>query len=310
MDKNQLIAAITQMKKEKNAIILAHYYSDPDIQDICDFLGDSLELARKAAETDADIIVFCGVHFMAETASLLSPEKKVIIPAQEAGCSLADGATAEQLRAWKAEHPGGLVISYVNTTAAVKSETDYCCTSANAQKIVASMPKNTPVVFVPDNNLGTYISKTQKTGEATDLHMWNGCCHVHQKITTEVVLEQLAKYPHAEFLIHPESQCSHSDEVVNHPRCFMSSTSGMFRHVANSTCTQFVLGTEMGTLHKMKKDFPDREFIMMRDDLLCESMKQSTLEATYIALKEERYVVTVSEDIAERAALPVKRMLQ
>ncbi len=310
MNKEQLIAEITRLKEEKNAVILAHFYTIPEIQDICDFIGDSLELARKAAATDADIIVFCGVHFMAETASLLSPDKKVLLPSLEAGCSLADCATGEQLREWKAAHPGGKVVSYVNTTADVKAETDYCCTSANSRTIVAGMPKDTPVVFVPDNNLGTYVSKMQSPEEARDMHFWNGCCHVHEKITAEMVKAKLEEYPDAEFLIHPESKCIHTDEILNHPRVFMYSTSGIIRHVGQSNCKQFVIGTEEGILHKLSTDYPDREYIMMGDGLSCEYMKFSTLESLYLALKEERYEVKVSEDIAERAALPVWRMIR
>ncbi|MEG0519191.1 MAG: quinolinate synthase NadA [Bacteroidales bacterium] len=306
MNKQELIKAIGELKKQKNAIVLAHYYSNPDVQDIADFLGDSLELSKKAATTNANMIVFAGVRFMAETAAVISPDKKVFVPVLGAGCSLADGVTSADLRAWKAANPGGIVVSYVNTTADVKSETDYCCTSANALKVVEHLPKEAKIFFVPDKNLGNYIQKA--TGRKMDIY--DGCCFVHQQITTKMILSRLAQYPQADVLIHPESQCSHDDIILNHPNCYMYSTSGILRHAKESAKKQFIIATENGTLYKLQSDNPDKEFIPVSDCAICKYMKMATLEDVYESLKEEKYLVEISKELREKALLPIRRMME
>lgn len=305
MEKKELIQAIEALKKEKNAIVLAHYYSNPDVQDMADFIGDSLELSRKAATTSAEVIVFAGVHFMAETAAVISPGKKVYIPVQGAGCSLADGVTGADLRAWKAKNPEGVVVSYVNTTAEVKSETDCCCTSANALKVVESMPAGQKIFFVPDKNLGRYIASV--TGREMDI--FEGACYVHQEITTAVILQKIAQYPQADVLIHPESACSHDAAVLKHPNCYLYSTSGILRHAKESDKKQFVIATEIGTLHKLRKENPGKEFIPVSETAVCKYMKLATLESIYESLKEEKYLVTIDPQMGERALLPIQRMM-
>ncbi|MEG0890791.1 MAG: quinolinate synthase NadA [Bacteroidales bacterium] len=306
MNKQELINAIEELKKAKNAIILAHYYSNSDIQDIADFLGDSLELSKKAATTEAKIIVFAGVHFMAETAAIISPNKKVFVPVQGAGCSLADGVTSADLRAWKAANPGGIVVSYVNTTADVKSETDYCCTSANALKVIKHLPKEAKIFFVPDSNLGGYIKKAA----GRNMDIYEGCCFVHKAITAKMVLDRIAEYPQADVLIHPESECSHNDTILNHPNCYMYSTSGILRHAKESPKKQFIIATENGTLHKLQKDNPNKQFIPISKDTICKYMKMATLQDIYESLKEEKYLVTISPKLREKAILPIRRMME
>lgn len=306
MNKEELIKAIGALKSEKNAIVLAHYYSNPDVQDIADFLGDSLELSRKAATTDAQMIVFAGVHFMAETAAVISPDKKVFAPVQGAGCSLADGVTSAHLRTWKKENPGGIVVSYVNTTADVKSETDYCCTSANALKVVESLPAEAKIFFVPDKNLGGYIQKV--SGRKMDIY--DGCCFVHQEITTQMILEQIARYPQADVLIHPESQCSHDDTILHHPNCYLYSTSGILKHAKESEKKQFIIATENGTLYKLQNDNPEKEFIPVSEHAICKYMKMATLESVYESLKEEKYLVSIPQELREKALLPIRRMME
>ncbi len=306
MTKQELIRAIEKLKREKNAIVLAHYYSNPDVQDIADFLGDSLELSKKAGTTTADLIVFAGVHFMAETAALISPEKKVLVPALGAGCSLADGVAGENLAEWKAKNPDGLVVSYVNTTADVKSHTDICCTSANALDVVKSIPADKKVFFVPDRNLGGYISKV--TGRQMELY--EGCCRVHDQITSEMVLEMASKYPEADILIHPESPCSSDSRILEHPNCYMYSTSGILRHAKESGKKQFVIATEIGTLHKLQKDNPDKEFIPVSEKIVCGYMKLATLEKVYEALRDEQYEVKIPQEIAGSALEPITKMME
>lgn len=305
MTKQELIQKIEQLKREKNAIVLAHYYSNPDVQDIADSLGDSLELSRKAGTTDASIILFAGVHFMAETAALISPGKKVLVPALGAGCSLADCVNGEALAAWKKENPQGIIVSYVNTTAEVKYHTDICCTSANAISVVKSLPADAKVYFVPDRNLGGHISKI--TGRRMELY--NGCCKVHDRITSKMILDMAAKYPQADILIHPEAPCSSDTAVLEHPNCYMYSTSGILKHAAESSKKQFVIATEIGTLHKLRKDNPGKEFIPVSEEIVCNYMKLATLESVYEALRNEKYEVKIAPEIAERALQPIKRML-
>ena len=305
MTKQELIQEIARLKKEKNAIVLAHYYSNPDVQDIADFLGDSLELSRKAGTTDADMIVFAGVHFMAETAALISPDKKVLVPALGAGCSLADGVTGSDLAKWKSENPDGVIVSYVNTTAEVKNYTDICCTSANALSVVQSLPADAKVYFVPDKNLGGYIVKS--TGRQMELY--NGCCKVHEQVTSQMILNKIAEYPEADILIHPECPCSSDPAILNNPACYMYSTSGILRHATESSKKQFVIATEVGTLHKLQKDNPDKEFIPVSDKIVCGYMKMSTLQAVYEALRDEKYEVKIPAEISERALEPIVRMM-
>ena len=305
MTKQELIQEIARLKKEKNAIVLAHYYSNPDVQDIADFLGDSLELSRKAGTADADMIVFAGVHFMAETAALISPNKKVLVPALGAGCSLADGVTGEDLAKWKNENPDGIIVSYVNTTADVKNHTDICCTSANALSVVKSLPADSKVFFVPDRNLGAYITKS--TGRKMELY--DGCCKVHEQVTAQMILDKIDEYPQADILIHPECPCSSDPAVFEHPNCYMYSTSGILRHAAESSKKQFVIATEIGTLHKLQKDNPDKEFIPVSDNIVCHYMKMSTLESVYEALRDEKYEVKIPSEISERALEPITRMM-
>lgn len=306
MTKQELIQEIARLKKEKNAIVLAHYYSNPDVQDIADFLGDSLELSRKAGTTDADVIVFAGVHFMAETAALISPDKKVLVPALGAGCSLADGVTGGDLAKWKAENPDGIIVSYVNTTAEVKNYTDICCTSANALSIVKSLPADAKVYFVPDKNLGGFIVKS--TGRQMELY--NGCCKVHEQVTSQMILDKMAEYPEADILIHPECPCSSDPAILNNPACYMYSTSGILRHATESSKKQFVIATEIGTLHKLQKDNPGKEFIPVSDKIVCGYMKMSTLEAVYEALRDEKYEVKIPAEISARALEPIVRMME
>ena len=306
MTKQELIQEIERLKKEKNAIVLAHYYSNPDVQDIADFLGDSLELSRKAGTTDADVIVFAGVHFMAETAALISPDKKVLVPALGAGCSLADCVKGDALAAWKKENPNGLIVSYVNTTAEVKNYTDICCTSANAVSVVKSLPADAKIYFVPDRNLGAYIMKS--TGRQMELY--DGCCRVHEQVTTQMILDKIAEYPQADVLIHPECPCSGDPVILEHPNCYMYSTSGILKHASASDKKQFLIATEIGTLHKLQKDNPDKEFIPVSGKIVCDYMKMSTLEAVYEALRDEKYEVKIPAEISSRALEPIVKMME
>lgn len=306
MTKQELIQEIERLKKEKNAIVLAHYYSNPDVQDIADFLGDSLELSRKAGTTDADVIVFAGVHFMAETAALISSDKKVLVPALGAGCSLADCVKGDALAAWKKENPNGIIVSYVNTTAEVKNYTDICCTSANAVSVVKSLPADAKIYFVPDRNLGAYIMKS--TGRQMELY--DGCCRVHEQVTTQMILDKIAEYPQADVLIHPECPCSGDPVILEHPNCYMYSTSGILKHASASDKKQFLIATEVGTLHKLQKDNPDKEFIPVSDKIVCDYMKMSTLEAVYEALRDEKYEVKIPAEISSRALEPIVKMME
>lgn len=311
MRNQDMIKEILFKKKEKNAVILAHNYQIPEIQDIADFVGDSLGLAQQAAETDADVIIFCGVHFMAETASITSPNKKVLIPDLEAGCSLAEGITGDQLREWKQENPGAVVVSYVNTTAEVKAESDYCCTSSNAVKVINVIPEDKEILFLPDKFLGNYI----KTMTGRDIKIWDGACHVHEKIGEISFNVTHLKHPDAEFLIHPECGCSTSC-MLKSTTCGdcknvnIYSTEGMINHVKTSKASEFVIATEVGILHRLKKIRPDSRFYPMSEKAVCEYMKMITLRKLYESIKYDQFEVKVPEDLAERARLPIKRMLE
>ena len=306
MTLSEIIERIEQLKAEKNAIVLAHYYTRPEVQDVADYLGDSLGLARQAGQTDADIIVFCGVHFMAETASIISPDKKVLEPARHAGCSLADSVTGDDLRAWKERNPEGLVVSYVNTSAEVKAWSDYCCTSSNALKVVESLPKDRTILFVPDKHLGAYIQEV--TGRMMEL--WDGACVVHAPITAETVLRKLEEFPEADALIHPEAACSRDPRILRHPRAYLYSTAGIIRHAKESERRQFIVATELETIHELRKQNPDKEFIPIRPDTFCDQMKKVTLTDILAALEGEQYEVRVPEEIRRRAIVPIQRMLE
>lgn len=310
MNQAEMPDAIRYLKKQKNAIILAHNYQVPEIQDIADYVGSSLGLARQAAKTDADVIVFCGVHFMAETASMICPDKTVLIPDLEAGCSLADTITADQLRTWKSEHPGAVVVSYVNTTAAVKAESDYCCTSSNAVQVIEAIPEEQEILFLPDKFLGTYIE--MQTGR--ELVIWDGQCHVHEKIGEMNLSALQEEHPNAEVLIHPECGCStscmmRSSMYFNCSDAHIHSTGGMLEHVAESEAEDFVIATETGILYRMEKENPDKNFYAANEESVCEFMKKITLEKLYLSLKQDRFEVKVPETLAERAKLPIERML-
>ncbi|MGK9475730.1 quinolinate synthase NadA [Melioribacter sp. OK-6-Me] len=307
---HDLINEIHKLKKEKNAVILAHNYQIPEIQDIADFVGDSLGLSQQAAKTNADIIVFCGVHFMAETASIISPNKKVLIPDLEAGCSLASTIDAEQLRAWKKEHPDSVVVSYVNTTAEVKAESDYCVTSSNAVKVVESIPKEKKILFLPDRFLGMYVS----TVTGRKMEIWNGACHVHEKIGDLNFDDARARHPNAEFLIHPECGCSTSCMLKSQlyfdcKNIHIFSTEGMINYVKESDADEFVIATEVGILHRLKKIKPQSNYFPISDESVCEYMKMITLEKLYESLLQEKYEVKVPEEIARKARIPIDRML-
>lgn len=304
-----LAKEINKLKKEKNAVILAHNYQLPEIQDIADFVGDSLGLSQQAAKTEADLIVFCGVHFMAETASIISPNKKVIIPDLEAGCSLAESITGQQLREWKKENPNAVVVSYVNTTADVKAETDYCCTSSNAVNIVNSIPEDKEILFLPDRFLGSYV----KSVTGRDIKIWDGACHVHEKIDNDSMMKRMETYPEADFLIHPECGCSSNCMVksLSMPEGKISiySTEGMINHIKDSEKEEFVVATETGILHRMKKMAPSKEFIAASDESVCEYMKMITIDKLLDSLRYDRFEVKVDEELASKARLPIERMI-
>ena len=294
---------IKTLKEKRRAVILAHNYQLGEVQDVADLTGDSLLLSQKAARTDAEVIVFCGVHFMAETAAILAPEKTVLIPDLEAGCSLAATVTAEDLRRWKRQHPGAIVVTYVNSTAEVKAESDYCCTSSNAVKVVEAVPKDREILFVPDMYLGMWVR--QQTGRT--IHLWPGSCHVHHKIKTDDIKALKRDHPKAEFLMHPECGCSSTclplaDRVL--------STEGMVRYAAGAQKKEFIVGTETGILHRMEKDSPEKTFHPVNVGAVCEFMKMITLEKVLWSLEDMRYRVTVPKPVADRARQAIDRMLE
>ena len=307
----ELKAEIRRMCDEKGAIILAHYYTIGDIQDIADFVGDSLALARKAAETDAKIMVMCGVHFMAETCKLLSPDKMVLCPDLEAGCSLADSCKAEDLKKFKEEHPGYQVISYVNTTAAVKALTDVVVTSGNAKKVVDQLPKDAKLIFGPDYNLGNYINEV--TGR--DMLLWNGGCHVHERFSVEKIIELKKQYPDAIVMAHLECKAP-----VLAVADIKGSTADMLRESKNNPAKQFIVATEAGILHELQRTCPDKEFIPVPPEISesglecscneCNYMKLNTLEKVYNCLKTMSPQIEVDPEIAKEAVKPINRMLE
>src|SRR5215216_3139418 len=303
---------IKRLARERNAVILAHNYERPEVQDVADFVGDSLGLSREAARTDADIIVFCGVHFMAETAAVLSPQKKVLLPDLAAGCSLAATIDGEQLRTWKAEHPGAVVVSYVNTTADVKAESDYCCTSGNAVEIVNSIPADKEVLFLPDMFLGAHVRRV--TGRE-NMQVWMGECHVHAGIDPEHINRRRAEHPGAEFLIHPECGCATnvveavSAGDVDPSGVQILSTEGMIRRPTESPASTFIVATEIGILHRLRKANPTKTFIPASDRAQCAYMKVTTLPKVLRSLKLLEHHITVRGDVAARARRAIERMV-
>lgn len=304
MQQIELIREIERLKKEREAVILAHSYQRPEVQDIADFVGDSLGLSREAMRTDAKVICFCGVHFMAETAAILNPDKTVLLPDLTAGCSLAETITPEDVRAWREQHPDGIVVAYVNTSAAVKAVADICCTSANAVEVVRSLPPDRPVFFVPDMFLGAHVERI--TGRKLDV--WLGECHVHAGIRSENLEAQLAAHPDAEFLIHPECGCS-STCIFLRPDAKLLSTEGMVRYAAQSLAREFVVATEVGILHRLRRKAPGKTFIPVREDAICQYMKLTTLAKVYESLRDFKHVVTVPEEIARPARRALEAML-
>jgi quinolinate synthase len=308
----QFSEQIKFLKKELNAVILAHNYQLPEVQDVADFIGDSLALSRQAAKTDAELILFCGVHFMAETASILCPDKRVLIPDTSAGCSLASSINTAELSDWKTEHPNAVVVSYVNTSAEVKALSDYCCTSANAVQVIRSIPKDKEILFLPDFFLGSYVA--QITGRK-NMFIWPGECHVHAGIQAEHINEMLSKYEDAEFLIHPECSCTSSTlyQISTgdiHSNAHILSTDGMMKHVTASDVEQFVIATETGILHRMRLQNPNKTFVAVKEEAVCKYMKMITLPKIMDSLTNNIYEVKVEEHVAEKARNAIQRMLQ
>jgi quinolinate synthase len=302
---------VLALKKEREAVILAHNYQLPEVQDVADFIGDSLALSKKAANTDAGIIIFCGVDFMAETASILCPDKKVLIPDRQAGCSLASTINAHELQVWKEEHPDAVVVSYVNTTAEVKALSDYCCTSSNAVKVVNSIPRDKEVLFLPDLFLGSYVTEITKR---KNMYIWPGECHVHAGIKGDDINKMLATFKDADFLVHPECSCTsstmyHISKGDLAKTGHILSTEGMMNHARTSTAKQFLVATETGILYRMQKENPEKEFIPIKRDALCKYMKKITLEKVYNSLAQDVYEVKVPKQTADKARLAIDRML-
>lgn len=308
----ELQRRIKALAKERNAVILAHNYERPEVQDVAHYVGDSLGLSREAAKTDAQVIVFCGVHFMAETAAILSPSKTVLLPDLAAGCSLASTIDAEQLRAWKAEHPGAVVVAYVNTTAEVKAESDYCCTSGNAVEVVNAIPADKEILFLPDMFLGAHVRRI--TGRQ-NIHVWMGECHVHAGIDPENIRLQRKLHPGAEFLIHPECGCATSvvEAVsagdVDPEGVHILSTEGMIKRPGESSAKSFIVATEVGILHRLERAYPGKTFYAANERASCAYMKVTTLPKVLSALENLEHRITVAPDIAARAKLAIERMV-
>jgi len=303
---------VLRLKKEKDVVILAHNYQIPEVQDVADFVGDSLGLSRQAAKVKQKTILFCGVHFMAETAAIVSPDNRVLIPDLEAGCSLSDSITVDQLRKWKKEHPDAITVGYVNTTAEIKSELDYCCTSSNAVNVVNAIPREREILFLPDMFLGSYVSKI--TGRK-NMQIWAGECHVHAGITPDHIEKKLAELKNAEFVVHPECSCTTpmmydiaSGSYKNHQVQILS-TEGMMKHVSKSDSQQFVVATETGILYRMRQQNPQKTFIPASENAECEYMKMITLDKVYRSLYDEKYEVKVAKKIADKARIAIERML-
>ena len=300
MNNEELFNEIKRLKKEKNAVILAHYYQEGSIQDVADFTGDSLYLSQVASETDADIIVFAGVHFMAETAKILSPNKKVLLPVAESGCPMAEMVTEARLAAYKKKHPERKVVCYVNSTAKVKAMSDICVTSSNAETIIKHY-KDEKLLYVPDKNLGIYMREKYNL----DMEVWPGFCCIHNDLTTQQVFDMKEKYPNAEFIVHPEAKLE-VVKLADH----IGSTKGLLNYVIASDKKEFIIGTEEGIIHTMKKHCPDKIFHILTNDLRCYDMKLTRLEDVYMALKEEQFEIEVPQEIREKAFVALDRMLK
>lgn len=301
-----LFAEIERFKKEKNAILLAHYYQEPDIQDVADYIGDSLGLAQKAASTDADIIVFAGVHFMAETAKILNPTKKVLLPDLNAGCSLSDSCPPPLFKRFKEKHPDHIVISYINCSAGIKALSDIICTSSNARKIVENLPEDQKIIFAPDKNLGAYINKVSNR----NMVLWNGACMVHELFSLEKITKLKERNPEAEFIAHPECE----DALLNIAD-FIGSTTQLLKHTQTSKSNSFIVATETGILHQMEKLSPDKTFIPAPPDNACACndcphMKLNTLEKLYLCMKYELPEITMDEELRLAAQKPIDKMLE
>ncbi len=301
-----LFSEIDRLKKEKNAVILAHYYQEPDIQDVADYIGDSLGLSQQAAKTDAAIIVFAGVHFMAETAKILSPEKKVLLPDLKAGCSLSDSCPPHLFAKFKERYPDHMVITYVNCTAELKAMSDIVCTSSNAVQIVNSLPKDQPIIFGPDRNLGRYVA--QKTGR--ELVLWNGACMVHEIFSQQRILKLKQQHPEAKFIAHPECE-----EAVLAMADYIGSTTGLLKYTIENPALEFIVATESGIIHQMEKVNPDKVFIPAPPNNQCACndcphMKRNTLEKLYLCLKNEMPEIALPVDVIKKAQKPIERMLE
>ncbi len=300
------------LKKQKDVLILAHNYQVPEVQDVADFIGDSLGLSRQAGSTEHKRILFCGVHFMAETAAIISPQKQVFIPNLEAGCSLSDSITLQDLQKWKKQHPDAITVGYVNTTAEIKSELDYCCTSSNAVKVVESIAKDREILFLPDMFLGSYVAKV--TGRK-NMRIWAGECHVHAGITPKDVRNKLNSMHDAEFLIHPECSCTtpmlYDTAAGSYDGCKVSilSTEGMMKYAAKSSSEKFVVATETGILHRMRQQNPRKTFVPASEKAECQYMKMINLQNVRDALYENKYEVQVPKEIADKARLAIERMI-
>jgi quinolinate synthase len=301
-----LFDEIKRMKKEKNAVLLAHYYQEPDIQDIADYIGDSLGLAQQAAKTEADIIVFAGVHFMAETAKILNPNKKVLLPDLKAGCSLSDSCPPPLFKRFKEQHPDHLVISYINCSAGIKALSDIICTSSNAKKIVESLPKDQKIIFAPDKNLGSYINKNS----GRNMVLWNGACMVHELFSLEKVVKLKERHPNAKFIAHPECE----EAVLQHAD-FIGSTTQLLNYTKTDNATEYIVGTETGILHQMEKNAPGKIFIPAPPDNACACnncphMKLNTLEKLYVCMKYGQPEIKMEESLRIAAKRPIDRMLE
>src|SRR5271168_203784 len=298
---------------ERNAILLAHHYQRPEVQEVADAVADSLKLSQTAARTDADVIVFCGVHFMAETAAILLPEKIVLLPDLRAGCSLAASITPGELREWKAKLPDAVVVAYINTSAAVKAESDYCCTSANAAKVVRAIPADRPILFLPDKFLAEVVAR--QTGRS-NIIAYPGYCHVHKTIRPEQVVEILEEHPDIELLLHPECGCVSScmakalDGTLPQDRTFFLSTEGMLRHIGGSSADEFAVGTELGIMHQLNKKYPERTFHPVNPNAVCAFMKTITLDRVIRSLETLAPRITVPSEIAQKAKRAIDRMLE
>ncbi len=296
---------IRRLKRERNAVLLAHYYQESDIQDLADFLGDSLQLAQAAKSTTADVIVFCGVHFMAETAKILNPDRIVVVPDLDAGCSLADGCPVDRFRAWRAKHPGAVSITYINCSADVKAESDYICTSSNAEKIVRAIPADKEILFAPDKNLGRWLM--EKTGRK--MHLWQGSCIVHETFSERKIIALCERYPEAKLIAHPECE-----ESLLRMAAFIGSTTALLNYTIKDDAKQYIVATESGIVHQMRKASPSKEFIEAPPEANCACnecpfMRLNTLEKLYLALRDLEPRIEMSETLRERARLPIDRML-